>query len=519
MLRADAARPGADRPPDGGPGRRQDGQGGRALLAAALSAIVPGAGQLYARRPRRALLMLAVTGAFLGAAAVAWNDRASTARLLLQPRWLLVLLAVDASLLAFRVWSVADAFWLGLRRSPPGPRARRWPLLLAFTVLLLMTATPHPVAAWYDLQAYDLVTSVFSGDPSGQAHGGQRANVATRQQGRLTVLLLGGDAGYDRQGLRTDTMIVATTDLATGRTTLFGLPRNMVQVPLTGRAGEQFGCQCFPRPLNELYAFGQLERPDLFPGQRPPGVTALIGAAEALLGLPIDHYALVDLQGFVDVVDALGGVTVTVTKPVRVEIDQLGRGDGGPAYTLRPGRRHLDGLTALAYVRARKETSDYDRMRRQRCLLGAVAGQVDAPTLLRGFPRLVRTLKRDVQTDLPLDRLTGLIELADDTGVQVATIGITPPAFTDGYANGYPIPDVQRIRRAVRRAVRGPAPTTTTSPADAAAGPTTTAGGAKGGQRRPTATTTPPGERADGSPSQTAESCTEVANDVTASRR
>jgi LCP family protein required for cell wall assembly len=521
MLRADAARPGAGRPPHGAPDRRRARPGGRPLLAAVLSAVIPGAGQLYARSPRRAVLMLAITGLCLSAAGLAWNDRASTARLLLQPRWLLVLLAVDAALLAFRVWSVADAFWLALRRSPPprrtheNVRGRRWPLLLGFTVLLLLTAVPHPVAAWYDLQAYDLVTSVFSGDPSGQGGGGQHGTVATRQHGRLTVLLLGGDAGPNREGLRTDTMIVATTDLATGRTTLFGLPRNLVQVPLRGRAGDQFGCRCFPRPLNELYSFGQLERPDLFPGQRPPGVTALMGAAEALLGLPIDHYALVDLEGFVDVVDALGGVTVTVTKPVRIEIDQLGRGDGGPAYTLRPGRRHMDGLTALAYVRARKDTSDYDRMRRQRCLIGAVASQVDAPSLLRGFPRLVRTLKRDVLTDLPLDRLTGLIEVADDTGVKVTTIGITPPAFTDGYAGGYPIPDVERIRRAVRRAVRGPAPTTSAPDAAASEGPTATT--AESGRRAPTATTRASGERADGSSRQRAESCTRLENDVTAS--
>jgi LCP family protein required for cell wall assembly len=492
-------------------------------VAALLSAIVPGAGQLYARSPRRALLMLSVTAALIAASVVAWNDRTATAALLLQPRWLLGLLALDAVLLAFRVWSVADAFWLGLRRSPPelrDRRARRWPVLLAFTLLLMLTATPHPVAAYYDLQAYDLVTSVFSGDPSGQAHGEGHGTVATRQAGRLTVLLLGGDAGYDRTGLRTDTMIVATIDLATGRATLFGLPRNMVQVPLTGRAADLFPCRCFPRPLNELYAFGQLERPDLFPGQRPPGVTALMGAAENLLDLPIDHYALVDLQGFVDVVDALGGVTVTVTKPVRIEIDQLGKGRGGPAYRLRPGRRHLDGLTALAYVRARKETSDYDRMRRQRCLIGTLASQADAPSILRGFPRLVRTLKRDVQTDLPLDRLTGLLQVADDTHVEVTTIGITPPAFTDGYADGYPIPDVPRIHRAVRRAVRGPAPASaevggppTTTPGTSGSGGTSSAGSKR---KRATTSTSASGERADGSSTQTSESCTQPEQDVAA---
>jgi LCP family protein required for cell wall assembly len=487
--------------------------GGRAVLAALLSAVLPGAGQLLARRPRRGLLMLLVTGLLAGAAVVAATNRATAASLVLQPRVLLGLLAADAALLAFRVWSVADAFWLGLRSDPPVASSRRWPLLLVFTLVLLVTAVPHPVAAYYDLQAYDLVTSVFSGDPSGSANGAERSKVATRRAGRLTVLLIGGDAGYNRQGLRTDTMIVATTDLATGATTLLGLPRNMINVPLGGRAGEQFGCRCFPRPLNELYAFGQLERPDLFPGQRPPGVSALISGVERLLALPIDHYALVDLQGFVDVIDALGGVTVTVTKPVRVEVDQLQEGKKGPAYTLSPGRRHLDGHTALAYARARKQTSDYDRMRRQRCLLRAVADQVDAPKLLRGFPRLVRSLKHDVQTDLPLDRVTGLIEMADDSGFSVTTLGITPPAFTDGYRNGYPTPDVERIRAAVRRIVAGPAAQGQAAPSTTRpdVGPTTTT--LEGKTRR--STTTSAGQQ----PRQAADNCTHLDDEVSAARR
>jgi anionic cell wall polymer biosynthesis LytR-Cps2A-Psr (LCP) family protein len=204
---------------------------------------------------------------------------------------------------------------------------------------------------------------------------------------------------------------------------------------------------------------------------------------------------------------------VTVTKPVRVEVDQLQEGKKGVAYTLSPGRRHLDGHTALAYARARKQTSDYDRMRRQRCLLRALADQVDAPSLLRGFPRLVRTLKHDVQTDLPLDRVTGLIQMAGDTGVSVTTLGITPPAFTDGYQNGYPMPDVERIRAAVRRLVAGPAAQgapSTTGP-DVAAGPTTST--LEGKTRRPTATS------AGQAPRQAADTCTHLDDEVDAARR
>jgi LCP family protein required for cell wall assembly len=326
-----------------------------------------------------------------------------------------------------------------------------------------LTAAPHLASAYYDLQAYDLITSVFSGsDPGWRASGGGgTANgVATALPGRITVLLIGGDAGEGRQGLRTDSMIVASAELATGRTSLFGLPRNLVQAPMPeGPAADLFGCGCFPRPLNELYAFAELERPDLFPGGRHPGVVALAGVAEALLGIPIDHYALVDLKGFVELVNALGGVTVNVTRPILIEVDRLGTEGAHPAYELRPGRRHLDGWRALAYARSRKTTSDYDRMQRQRCLLGSLARQTDPAELLRTFPRLVGVIKHNVVTDIPAAKLPALIEAAGAQRARVSTIGFAPPTYAAGWSAGYPIPDVPLIQRTVRRMLRLPGAT------------------------------------------------------------
>src|SRR4029450_5211953 len=174
------------------------------------------------------------------------------------------------------------------------------------------------------------------------------------------------------------TMIVASLELATGKVTLFGLPRNMVQVPLPdGPAADYFGqCRCFPRLLNELYAFAEDERPDLFPNSKRPGIAAVAGAAEELLGLPIDHYALVDLLGFVDVVDALGGVTGDNLKPPRIEIAPPGR----------PGPRP-NASTAPPSSRSRETPSDYDRMQRQRCVIGSLASQADPARVLAAFPR------------------------------------------------------------------------------------------------------------------------------------
>ncbi|HEV8165003.1 MAG TPA: LCP family protein, partial [Actinomycetota bacterium] len=172
------------------------------------------------------------------------------------------------------------------------------------------------------------------------------------------------------------------------------------------------------------------------------------------------HYALVDLKGFVDVVNALGGVTVEVTKPIRVEVDRLGTEGPRPAFVLQPGRRHLNGYTALAYVRSRKTTSDYDRMQRQRCLLGSLARQTDPAEVLRAFPRLASVLKQSVATDIPASRLPSLLEAAGGHRARVTTVGFTPPTYTAGWSAGYPIPDVPRIQGAVRKLLHLPGATT-----------------------------------------------------------
>jgi hypothetical protein len=278
--------------------------------------------------------------------------------MVVQPRALLALLVADAGLLVFRAVAVVDAYLLATRDGRRRPATGGWRrgAVVGLVVVLGLTAAPHAAAAYYDLQAYDLLTSVFAGeDPLWHGRPGERHEngngLVTAIPGRVTVLLIGGDAGPGRRGLRTDTMIVASYEVATGKLSLFGLPRNMIQVPLPdGPAADYFGeCRCFPRLLNELYAFAEDERPDLFPHSRRPGIAAVAGAAEELLGLPIDHYALVDLLGFVDVVDAVGGVTVNNLKSLDIEIDRLGREGSHPAIEVAPGRRHLNGFQALAY--------------------------------------------------------------------------------------------------------------------------------------------------------------------------
>jgi LCP family protein required for cell wall assembly len=254
-------------------------------------------------------------------------------------------------------------------------------------------------------------------------------------------------------------MIVASVQRTSGAVALFGLPRNLTRVPLPDRAATAFACRCFPRPLNALYGWAHAH-PGLFPGGTDPGATALMDAGERLLGIPIDHYALVDLSGFVHVIDALGGVTVDVTQRVRDRLSPATPGGPWRSFDIRPGRRHLDGESALAYARSRSATSDYDRMRRQRCLLASAARQADPPTLLRALPRLVPLVERSVSTDIPIEDLPALAGLAAKAHRdRVVTVGLTPPRFAPTRdPAGYPIVDVPAVRAAVGQALQHPEP-------------------------------------------------------------
>lgn len=302
-------------------------------------------------------------------------------------------------------------------------RARCW-LALAALALLLGGATPA------------LAQSIV---PRGDGDGD-----------RVTILLLGGDAGPQRTGLRTDTMIVVTIERETGKAAVFGVPRNLAMTPLPPELAQPFACACWPSLLNELYAYAEAN-PGLFPAGDHPGANALKGAIGYLLGLPIDYFALVDLPGFVDVIDALGGIEIDVPEQVTIFLSPAKEGESWQQYDIPPGRQHLDGHQALAYARSREGESDYERMARQRCLLGALAREADVSTLLRSYPELIRQLTDSLLTDVPRDDLPALIEMLDKVDfADVVVLGFVPPEYTAGWVPpGYPIPDPAWIQQTV----------------------------------------------------------------------
>jgi hypothetical protein len=158
---------------------------------------------------------------------------------------------------------------------------------------------------------------------------------------------------------------------------------------------------------------------------------------------------MANLQGFQDFVDALGGVTLTVQS--RIPIGGI-TADGTlvpPVDYIERGRKKMNGYHALWYARSRRDSTDYDRIDRQRCLIGAMVRQADPLTVLKNFQSLASATKRLLSTDIPRGLLSDLVELADTVRLsgEIRSLPFVPPLISTAD------PDFAFIRASVRKAL------------------------------------------------------------------
>ncbi|MCA9870062.1 MAG: LCP family protein [Caldilineae bacterium] len=193
------------------------------------------------------------------------------------------------------------------------------------------------------------------------------------------ILLLGSDQRTLGYAGRTDTIMVLGLDEANGRAALVSIPRD-VYLPIPGVGYSR---------INTAFGYGEERQPG-------GGIALLSSTIEKNFGIPIHNYVRVDIQGFEEIVDALGGVDVTVDCDL---YDEKFPGYFG-VYTLEAGDYHMDGRQALYYARSRKSTSDFDRARRQQRVLLAIRRRVLEADLLPRVPALYMALRDTVDTDL-----------------------------------------------------------------------------------------------------------------------
>jgi len=403
------------------------------VLAAALSFVLPGLGQGWLGDFRRGLTLALPVVLLIGFALgmVVFQGRARALGLLVQPGVLIALLILNAVLLAWRLGAIVDAWRLARRTSPQvvaASRTRNVAAATALAVLLSATLGMHVGLGFLGYKTYDTITTVFvtpEPSPTPTPQGSADPSVTPEptpaptpvppiwsSDGRLDMLLVGADAGFGRTSLRTDTMILLSVDMASSRAAMFGIPRNLMNVPLPDGAAAAFPeCGCFPDFLSGLWRFAD-ENPQWFPGGDSRGYLALQDAVSGMTGRHLDGMLVVTLQGFVDLVNAVGGLDIYTPYSLYDARYPHENGRRHEVLWIPAGQHHFDGHTALAFARSRNQDTDYDRMWRQQLTLTALRQQLDPCTLIIRIPELLDIARDSLWTNLPIEQLPDLLNLA-----------------------------------------------------------------------------------------------------------
>jgi LCP family protein required for cell wall assembly len=248
--------------------------------------------------------------------------------------------------------------------------------------------------------------------------------------GRFDLLLIGSDAGAGRWSRRNDVMLLVEVDVATGKTAMVGIPRNLQNAPYPpGPARDASACGCQPGLINEMYVEATGRHPGLWPGKGAvKGIGAIRSVVSTLTGRPIDAVLIADLVGVIRVVDAMGGVDIDVPEAV-IDHAYPDPGRGKIELRIKAGRQHFDGREALAYARSRHMDSDYGRMERQQILLLAIRDQL-GPEVIIQAPALFGATRGTAWTDLPREALPALVELFGKAAdAKVKQLRIVPPGY------------------------------------------------------------------------------------------
>ena len=195
---------------------------------------------------------------------------------------------------------------------------------------------------------------------------------------KATIMIMGVDERSDDVG-RSDTLMVATIDPQKNEASLLSIPRDTrVAIPKNGYD-----------KINAAYAYG--------------GEKLTQRTVEDFLGIRMDHYVIINTHAFQKIIDAIGGIDIDVEK--RMYYEDPWDDDGGLVIDLRPGRQHMDGKTAVTYVRYRDEEGDIGRVKRQQKFMRACVDAVTTPTILPRLPGIIASVIDSVKTDLSVRQM------------------------------------------------------------------------------------------------------------------
>ena len=232
-----------------------------------------------------------------------------------------------------------------------------------------------------------------------------------RPTDRINILVL----GLDRRpwepvdaSFRSDTMFVASIDKHAGTLQLLAIPRDTwADIPYGNTTGVWA-----QNKINAAYSYGQFYK---YPGG---GAAAAVAAVEHNFNIDIHHFVVIDWVGFVQLIDAIGGIDVNVPEAISdFGTDVL---DSFPNQTVSPGQQHMDGTKALGYSRVRTD-GDLKRIERQQIVIQAVANKSINLGLIAKLPDLWAAYKDAFRTDIDTGMIPGFALLAKQ--IDLTSIG------------------------------------------------------------------------------------------------
>lgn len=252
-------------------------------------------------------------------------------------------------------------------------------------------------------------------------------------QNKINIMVMGVDERSDDVG-RSDTLFVVTIDTNTKEVAMLSVPRD-TRVKIPGHGWDK---------INHAYAYG--------------GHKLTQQAVEGLLGIKIDHYLTINIAGFKKIIDAVGGVTIDVEKRMYYSdpYDDNGENGGPFVIDLRPGEQHMDGNTAIQYVRYRDEEGDIGRVERQHKFLKALMNEVASPSIITKIPAIIKEVSSVVNSDLSTSEMLNLAKILNNASKNGLKTDMVPgkPAYIDDIS--YWLPDVMALRRHVAQTLGVP---------------------------------------------------------------
>ncbi|VBB08839.1 lytr cell envelope-related transcriptional attenuator [Lucifera butyrica] len=282
-------------------------------------------------------------------------------------------------------------------------RVKVWSILL---MLILFTLVATASYLW------------FSGGTLEKARR-NAAGLISPGSNKVNILVMGVDERQEDVG-RSDTLFLLTVDTKTNAVSLLSVPRD-TRVKIPGHGWDK---------INSAFAYG--------------GHKLSQEAVEDLLGIGIDYYIKINFAGFKKIIDAVGGVDINVEK--RMHYADPYDDNGGLYIDLKPGLQHMDGATAIQYVRYRDEEGDIGRIGRQQKFMKAMLKEVISPAIITRIPSIIQEVVGAIDTNMSTSEMLNLAKILNEAYKQGLQTDMVPgkPAYINDIS--YWLPDISLLR-------------------------------------------------------------------------